>query len=176
MAKTISTTLTVKNYIDDKAQAILSLIATYIPGFVGRYYGFRQIGSQEKPVSFPAIFLEPLSEDARMITTGKFELKIVYTLWFFVLDNSPEDALTLITSAAEALTKLFSNNALGDLGSGNTNKFKAYTDGNGTVQWIDSEMTPVDISRSFVDAVPNSQARFMRAGSMRFEIQDVVIK
>jgi hypothetical protein len=155
---------------------LLDLIKTYIPGFVGHYYGFRQIGDQQNPISFPAVFVEPTSEDLRMITTGKFQLKIVYNIWVFVVDNSPDDALTLITSGMEALGKLLSNNALGDIGSGNSNKFKAYTDSNNTVFWIDSEMTPIEISRSFVDAIPNSQARFMRVGMMRFEILDVVIK
>lgn len=176
MAKTIATTLTVKNEMDLRGQALLALIVQYIPDFVGRYYGFRQIGDQQNPISFPAVFVEPTSEDAKMTTTGKYLLLITYTIWVFVVDNSPEDCLTLITSAMETLAKLFSNNALGDLGSGNTNKFKAYTAGDGTVYWIDSEMTPIEISRSFVDAIPNSSARYMRAGMMRFVIQDVVIK
>ncbi len=175
MAKTIASTLTVTNEMDVRGRAMLDLIGTYIPGFVGRYYGFRQIGSMEKPVSFPALFIEPVSEDAKMVTTGKYEIRIVYNIYFFVIDNSSEDVLTMITSAAESLAKLFSNNALGDLGSGNTNKFKAYSVGS-TVYWLDSEMTPIEISRSFIDAVPNNQGKFMRAGMLRFEIQDVIIK
>lgn len=175
MSKTIATSLNVTNEIDIRGRAILDLIATYIPGFVGRYYGFRQLGSNETPIAYPAIFVEPAGEDLRMITTGKFHLKITYNIWFFIVDNSPDDTLTLVTSCAEALAKLFSNNALGDLSTAGTNKFKAYSVGS-TVYWIDSEMTPIELSRSFVDAIPNSNARFMRAGNMRFEIQDVVVK
>lgn len=173
MSKTIPTTLTVVNEFNVRGQQILDLIKTYIPGFVGRYYGFRPLGSND--ISYPAIFIEPSSQVPTMISTGKYHLKITYNIYWFVIENDPAAIVTLAASAAEALIKLFSNDALGDLQTANppTNKFKANAG-----YWLDSEMTLVEISNSFINATPNNKGtdQFMRAGIMRFEIQDVVIK
>jgi hypothetical protein len=169
MSKTIDVaTIVPVTDIETKGLQILSLIETYIPGFVGRYYGYKNIGRSD--VSFPALFVEPMSVDFKMITTAKHEIWITYMLEWYILENNSSDAVTVCTYAADALKKLFSNNALGDIGSGNTNKFK-----NNPGFWIYSEMQNIEISRSLRNATPQGEDRFMRAGRMRFRVQDTFV-
>ncbi len=167
MARTIQTDgITVINETDRRGQRILDLIKQYIPGFVGHYYGFRTIGDNQ--ISFPAIFVEPVSQTPKMVSTGKYFITWSYNIYFYVVDNNPEDVTTLISSGAEALVKLFSNNALGTL----SNEFKA---DNGF--WLDSEFKSVELSSTFINAVPNdlSGQQYMRAGVARFIIEDQLL-
>ena len=152
--------------VETKGQQILDLIGQYIPGLVGRYYGYRNIGRSD--ITFPAVFVEPMTIDFKMVTTGKTQLWIEYMIEWYILDNRPEDAVSLCTYAADALKKLFSNNALDDIGSGNTNKFK-----NNPSFWIYSEMQNIEIGRSLRNPTPQSGDRYLRAGRMRFKVQDV---
>jgi hypothetical protein len=170
MSVTIATTLTVVNETDLRGQAILNLIKTYISGLSGRYYGFRSLGSND--LSFPAVMVEPDSQNPAMLTTGKYHLKFNFSIFWFVYDNSPENVITLCTSVEEAMIKLFSNDALGDLQTANppTNRFKQYPG-----FWLTSEMTSVEISRTILNAYPN-RARYMRAGILHLMVEDVVIK
>lgn len=160
--------ITVVNELDVRGRAILALIAQYIPGFRGRYFGFKPTGDND--IVFPAIFVDPVDESPQLATTGKYEMKWGYDLIFFAVENNPEELATLISSCAESLVKLFSNNALTDIGSGNTGKFKAYAP-----FWIGSEMSGVQISKAFQNPDPNNPS-LMRAGRMRLEIEDVILK
>ena len=170
MSKSVDTTLTVINETDLRARAILNLISTYIPGLTGRYYGFRSLGSND--LSFPCVMVEPDSQNPAMLTTGKYHLRFNFSIFWFVYDNNAADVVTLATSVGEALVKLFSNDALGDLQTSNppTNRFKQYSG-----FWLTSEMTSVEISRTILNAYPN-RAKYMRAGIMRLMVEDVVIK
>jgi hypothetical protein len=160
---------TVINEFDIRGLAIRDLIKTYVPGVSGVYYGFRPLGSND--LDYPCIHIEPLMQSPKMVTTGKFHIKWEFGLFFFVRDNDPEQVVTLATSLAESLVKLFSNNALGDLSTSFSNKFKAYSG-----YWINSEMLNVEVSRSFVNATPDNQNRYMRAGLLRLEVEDVLLK
>jgi hypothetical protein len=161
-------TIVVVNATDVRGQAILSLVKQYIPGFPGLYYGFRPFGAND--LSFPCLMVDVVDQKPRMVSTGKYHIKFLYDIWFFVIDSSPEDVVTLATSGMEALIKLFSNNALSDLGTTNSRQFKLYPG-----FWIDSEMMDAQISRSLLSPLPN-KGKYMRAGWLRFEVQDVVIK
>lgn len=161
--------ITVVNEFDVRGIALRDLIRTYIPGFSGCYYGFRSMGDND--LDYPNICIEPVFENPRMITTGKYDIHWTFNLFIFVRDNDPAAITTLITSAVESLTKLFSNNALDDLSTTFTNKFKSYPP-----YWIDSEMESVEISRMYVNSTPDNQNFYLRAALMRFTIQDVVIK
>ena len=163
-----SSSMTVVNETDLRGQAILALIKQYVPGFTGTYYGFRPFGADD--LSFPCVMVDVVNQKPKMVSTGKYHLKFTYDIWFFVIDSSPEDVVTLTTSGMEALIKLFSNNALGDLGTANSRQFKLYPG-----FWIDSEMLDAQISRSLLSPLPN-KGKYMRAGWLRFEVQDVVIK
>lgn len=160
--------ITVVNEFDVRGRAILALLGQYIPGFLGRYFGFKPLGDND--IQFPAIFVEPSDQIVSMIGTAKTEIKLTYDLYFYVVENNSEELATLISSCAESLIKLFSNNALSDIGSGNTNKFKAYAG-----FWTNSEMSGVQVSKAFQN--PNQDGpSLMRAGRMRLEIEDFVIK
>ncbi len=170
--RTIETAnLIVNNEFDVRGQALLGLIKAYIPGIRGRYYGFKPLGAND--ITFPAIFLEPSGQTFQMITLAKYEIKITFDLFFFVVENDPADCATLATSLAESLLKLLSNNATNDLGLANppSNRFKAYPP-----YWNSSEIVgDVSISNAFQNANPNGP-KLMRAGRMRFVIEDQIIK
>jgi len=168
MSEIIESNLTVTNYFDVKGQAIVDLIKTYIPGISGVYYGFRNLGSND--LDYPCLHVEPMNQKQDMLTLGKYHLFLEYGLFFFVRDNDPESIVTLVTSLAESLKKLFSNNALGDLSTTRSNRFKAYSG-----YWINSEMGLLEISRSYVNATADNQNRYMRAGLLRLKVEDVVL-
>lgn len=164
---TVQTSLDVTNYFDVKGQAIVALIQQYVPG-LQPYYGFRSMGDND--LSYPHASIEPAMQDARMITLGKFHLKLTFNIFVFVKDNDPANVTSLICHAMESLKKLFSNNALGDLSTTFTNRFKAYSG-----YWIDSEMGSIEISRMYVNSVQDDSSRYLRAGLMRLTVEDVVV-
>jgi hypothetical protein len=170
MTISINTRLTFKNETDIRGRALLDLISFYIPEFSGHYYGFRSLGSHD--ITFPAVFVEPDGQSPKMITTAKWHIKWQFSIYWFFYNNSPEDIVSLTTSGQEALVKLFSNNALDDLQVSNppSNKFKTYPG-----YWLTSEMKSVEISRTILNAIPN-RSKYMRAGIMRLEVEDILLK
>lgn len=171
MATTVPTSLTVINETDVRGKALLALITQYM-GVAG-YYGFRSIGAQQNPVSFPCVMIDPIKQDLKMERLGKYTLKISYSIYFYCQESSPDAIVTQATDIGEIMAKLFSNNALGDLQNTNppSNKFKTYP-----TFWLNSEMSEITWSTSFLNATPDQQQVYMRAGLIRFDIEDVVIK
>lgn len=155
------------NEIDKRGLAIVDLITTYITG-VQAYYGFRPIGAND--LTFPCVFVDPTVVDVPMVSTGKTTMKFTFDLYFYVIDNNPADVVTLCSSLAWELIKLFSNNALGDVGSGNTNQFKNYSG-----YWIYADTKSVQLSRTMANPVANPTGDFIRAGVMRLELEDVAV-
>jgi hypothetical protein len=168
---TIPTTLTVVNETKIRGEALRDLIKTHL-GIQG-YYGFRSIGAADPPITFPCFMVEPKAQRPSMDRLGKYRKYWDYIIYVYVTENNPDAIISLCSFVGEALVKLLSNNALGDLGSGNSNKFKTYANPNGGYYWLDSEMTSLEWSANYLNAVPN--IKYMRAGVMRFTIQDVVI-
>jgi hypothetical protein len=162
--ESVSTTLTVINETKIRGEALLALIAQYVPGIVGRYYGWRSIGTSD--LNYPCAMVEPKSQVPTMVTTGKYQINLVYSIYIYAVDNTQEPLASLVTSMMETMVKLFSNNALGDM----SNKFKSYPG-----YWLDSEMKSITFSPYFINAAPNT-AKFMKAAVMQFEIMDVVLK
>jgi len=149
---------TVTNETDKRGQALLALIATNIPGFRTRYYGFRPFGQQDT-IAFPAVMVECNSQAPGMPTTGKYLCVWQYSIYFYVTEDNPNAVVTLQSSAAEAIIELFSNA-----------HFKANSG-----YWTNSEMKGVLLSTSFENARPARQ-RYMRVGVVRLELQDFLIK
>jgi hypothetical protein len=165
----IETKLTSVNYrLDTVGQAIYDLIKNYIYGLCGGDYGFRAIGLYDP--AFPAVFVEPISEKAEMESTQKFRDVLSFMIYVFVIDNNPEDTLTLCTSVGSQLVKLFSNNALNDLDTTFTNKFKAYDP-----YWINAEMGPYQVGAYFKNPVQSSSVKYMRVGKMQLDVENVVV-
>jgi hypothetical protein len=168
----INTSLTsVVNDTDVRGLALLDLIRQYIQ-LSGYYYGFRSIGSED--IAMPCVMIEPRSKEAKMDRLGKYRIKISYDIYWFVTESNPEGIVTLCDSLSETLEKLFSNNALNDLGTANTSKYKQYPNPSGGYYWLTSEMSSIRWSGTYIDAVPRD--KYMRAGMMKFDIEDVVIK
>ena len=174
---TIPTSLTVINETDVRGKALLALIMANVS--VAGFYGFRSIGVQNPMslVSFPCVMVDPAWQTAVMERLGKYTIKIGYNLYFYLQDSDPDSIVTQATDIGEALIKLFSNDALGDLGSpGQTNKFKTYPNPAGGYFWLNSDMGKLTWSTSYLNATPDNQQTYMRAGLLPFEIQDVVLK
>lgn len=174
MATTIPTSLTVVNETDVRGQALLALILQYAT--IQGYYGFRSFGANTGPsgssVSFPCVMIDPVKQDLKMARLGKYILKITYMIYFFCQESSPDAIVTQATGIAEIFAKLFSNNALGD----GTPRFKQYPNPGGGYYWLNSEMSVIDWSTSFLNSTPDNLQTYMRAGRVQFEIEDVILK
>ncbi len=170
----IVTPLTVINEIDVRGQALLALIAANMN--VQAYYGFRPQGSNL--LSYPCVMVDPVNQKVEMKRLGKFDITAVYNLYWYCQESSPEAVVTQQTFIGETLIKLFSNNALGDLQSVNppSNKYKQYPNPAGGYFWLNSEMSDVKYSTTFLNATADGQQSHMRAGLLTFTIQDTVIK
>jgi hypothetical protein len=171
---TIVSGLTVVNETDIRGQALLALIEQHLN--VEGYYGFRTIGASD--IVFPCVMIDPINQKATMKRLGKYDLAITYNIYFYLQDSNPDAIVTQATFIGEALIKLLSNNALGDLQSANppTNKFKQYPNPSGGYYWLNSEMSDLKWSTSYLNATPDNQQAYMRAGLMTFTIEDIVIK
>jgi len=171
----IPSALTIVNETDVRGKALLALIVQYI-SFANGFYGFKSLGTN-LDIQFPVVFVEPRSQDIRMLGTAKFHIKITYAIYWYVRDNDPTDIVTLSTFIGEALTKLFSNNALGDLQSANppSNKFKQYANPSGGYYWLDNDMSEMRWTVNYLDPTA-SGVRYERAGRMMLQIEDVILK
>jgi hypothetical protein len=168
----IYTSLTgVVNDTDVRGKALLELIKQYIQ-LSGFYYGFRSIGSED--IAMPCVMVEPRTKTTKMDRLGKYRIKITYFIYWFVTESNPEAIVALCDSLSETLEKLFSNNALNDLGTANSSKYKQYPNPSGGYYWLTSEMSSIRWSGTYIDAVP--RGKYMRAGFMQFDVEDVVIK
>lgn len=172
MATTIPTTLTVVNEADVRGLALRDLITSYVS--IQAYYGFRTIGSTD--IVFPCVMIDPLKEILKMDRLGKYRLQISYALYFYCQESNPDAIVSQATDIGEIFAKLFSNNALGDLNGANTSKFKQYPNPSGGYYWLTSEMSEIAWSTSFLNATQDNLQTYMRAGLLRFDIEDVVIK
>src|ERR1051326_4113436 len=143
--QTVPTSLTVINETDVRGRALLSLITQYIN--IKGYYGFRSEGANPTLI-FPCLFVEPRSQTPRMVTTAKYQISIVYAIYWYARESTAEDMISVSSFVGEALIKLFSNNALGDLQSANppSNRFKQYSG-----YWLDSEMSEIRWSVNYLD-------------------------
>lgn len=168
--QTVQTSLAVINETDVRGEALLALIRKYIT-FAGSYYGFRSLGANPD-IRFPALFVEPKAQSVQMNTTGKYVIRITYAIYWYVIDNKAEDVVRYSSFIGEALIKLFSNNALGDLSTAFTNQFATYSG-----FWLYAEPKEISWSVNYLEADPSSNAaRYMRSGRMLLEIMDEILK
>lgn len=161
----------------DKTAQILNgvetLIRQYIPYFVEVYRQHRPIAAED--VKFPCVMIEQTRPDEKLITTAKVEHKDTLSIYFYIVNNSRDGLTTLQSEAMNALLKLFSNNALGDLQTATpTYKFKRwYT--TGQTYWIDSEIISAEYSPTFSFLTPDKE-QFCRAGRLTIEFADRFIR
>lgn len=172
----VATTLNVVNETDVRGQALRDLIRTYIT-LPTTDYGFRSIGANPGLV-FPALFVEPKNQRPELEMTVKYTLRWTYGIYWYVRENTPKDAVARASFIGEALVKLLSNNALGDLNSGTpTKRFRQYPNPAGGYFWLDSEMSEIRWSTNYLNPDPQSHAaRYERAGRLMFQIEDIIQK
>lgn len=168
MSTTIPTTLTVINEVDTRGIALVNLIKKYVT--IQGYYGFKSIGAND--IAFPCFMIDPTEENLQMVCLGKYRLKISYNIYWYCQESNPEAIVSQVTDIGEILAKLLSNNALGD----GTPSFKQYVNPGGGYYWLTSEMGKITYSTSYINATPDSQQSYMRAGLMRFDIEDQILK
>lgn len=168
--RTIASNIIVPNEpdIEGRGRQIESLVKQYLPGFVTVDYGYKNIGRSQ--IAYPALFIDPMKVDYQMHSVGKTLLTITYFLQWFVTDNRSDDVLTLCESGMKSLMKLFSNNALEDISTTHTAKFKANPG-----YWVDSNMSGTDISRALKNASPQNINTYVRVGQMKLTVIDEVI-
>ena len=170
MSTTIQTQLTVVNETDIRGQALVALIKSKLN--IQGYYGFRSLGAATPPLTFPCFMVEPKGQRPTMDRLGKYRKQWDYIIYLYVTENSPEAIIGLCGFVGEALVKLLSNNALGDLNGANSSKFKQYPNPSGGYYWLTSEMSSLEWSANYINATPD--IKYMRAGVLRFMIEDVV--
>lgn len=153
-----------------RGQQICDLITLYIPFLAKVYYGHRPIGAEDPQVQFPCAMVENMTASAKMETMGRYRCKWVFNIYFYLMGDNRDDLLVKQSEVMESLVKLFSNNALNDQGSGNTNKFKTNPG-----YWLTSEMTGMTYSSTWLNA-REERPKYARAGMMVLELDDVVTK
>jgi hypothetical protein len=163
------TTLTYEDITARMLTGLETLIKTYIPYFIAVYKGHRPIGSED--VKFPCVMIEPNRAEEELYSTGKTEHRATFTIYFYIANNSRDGLVTRQSEAMNALLKLFSNNALGDLETATpTHKFKRWFT-TGAEYWIDSEIRGPEYSPTFSFFLADKE-QFCRAGRFVIELQD----
>lgn len=152
---------------------MLSLIRANIT-FRDGYYGFRSIGTEEERIKFPVIFVQPKSQQAVMIGTAKWDIRITYALYWYVRDNKAQDVTTQATDIGEALIKLFSNNA--QSAASPTNQYIQYANPGGGYYWLLAEIKGVDWTVPYLNPQPQPSQKYECSGRMMIEIMDRILK
>jgi hypothetical protein len=155
-------------------EGMKTIILQYIKEFKEVYYGHRPISNPD--IEFPCVMIEPININQSMVTTAKTELTFPFTLYFYLRDNGRDGLVQKQLDCAEALGKLFSNNALSDLQTATpTHKFKRWYNPPTEAYWYDSEIRDINLSPTFVFGVTNKEW-FCRAGRMTIDLKDRLIR
>lgn len=164
----IETSLNVIDETSTRGHELIRLIQDKIGFLKGGYYGHRPIGADD--IQFPCVMVEPTRTTAEMYTTAKFDLHWMFSIYYYILEDNRDALVSQQAEVMEALIKLFSNNALDDIGSGNSNKYKTNPG-----FWLSSEMRDMQYSSTFAWA-RNDRAKWARAGLMTIELWDRLLK
>lgn len=153
-----------------RGEAMAALIEQYLN--VKTYYPFRPIGN-DPSIRYPHISVDPRSQEPDLASTGKYHLRLDYYIRWYAFDNSAEDLADLISSIGENLVKLFSNNALNDLGTASppSHNFCAYDP-----FWINVVQFPWQQTPILLNVIPGHDEKYMRVGRMPIQIETWVIK
>lgn len=161
-------------FVDETAvrgEAMRALIKKYLN--VETRYPFVPVGD-DPTARFPIVYVQPVGQLPDLATTGKYKLTLSYAIFWYVLDNNASDAMYLATSIMENLIKLFSNNALNDLGTANppSHNFRAYEP-----FWTDSNWgARLRVRPPFKGAMAGHNEEYMVFGGGVLEIETWVIK
>ncbi|SRR5229473_1477102 len=164
MTITIPSTLSaLANDLDTSARAMRDLIQQKLT--VQAYYGFRSLGSTDPLIAFPCVFVEPIGEKWEMVRLGKFRLTGQVELYWYCQESNQESIVSECLNIGSRLKKLFSNNALDDVGGANTNQYFQYPG-----YWLSCVMSSITYSTNFLNATSDNQNVLMRGGMARLEV------
>lgn len=164
----IQTQLTgASNQIDNLYQQLKTLFETYIPGIPNVYRGVISIGSEE--LKFPCALIQPETDEATQINSGKQQDWYVFDIYWYVADSNWQATIKQSTDIGEILKKLFSNNALNDLSSSSTKKFMQNPG-----FWLDAKMSLIRYAPPLIFDRPN-RPKYRTLGHFQLRLQTVVI-
>ena len=168
----ISSSLTVVNHTDVRGKALRDLINKYLSFPQKGYYGFRTEGSNPNLI-YPALFVEPKGQNPEQVSFGSYKIHWTYAIYWYCRDNDAEQVISQSSFIGEALVKLLSFNALGDLGGASTRKFQQYPNPAGGYYWLDSQIMSIDYGTTFLSPKTGGM-KFERAARMMFKIFDQI--
>jgi len=154
-----------------RGQAMAELIKQYLN--INTAFGLRNVGDYES-LTLPIMFVEPSpGYQADLVMTGKYQIELTFGIYWYVADNNPEDVVSLSSSIGHNLEKLFSNNALNDLGTANppTHKFYEYDP-----YWTDVTKFSYRSLPTFKNPLTNPSAEWMRLGKATVGIRTWIIR
>lgn len=103
--------------------------------------GFKKIwkAKVESPPTYPCICLQASSEGLDFTTTDYYHVTYQIAVYFYAKGSKEESVDVNILNLGAALTKLFSNNAEGDLGTTHSGRYKQHG-----ANWFDCEMGTIE--------------------------------
>lgn len=154
-----------------RGQGMAQLIKQYLNIQTG--YGLRNLGDMPN-VTFPILFVEPSpGYNPSLVMMGKYQIELTYYLFWYVCDTDPEDIVSYCSSIGHCLEKLFSNNALNDLGTASppSHNFTNYPG-----FWTEVDSFSFKCLPTFKNPLPNPTADWMRLGKGTIKIRDWIIR
>jgi hypothetical protein len=121
-------------------------VQSAITSILQEYLMVQNVSSVRLPLDqvnvWPFIIVQKNSKKPVMKTTQKYTTTYNFTLWWYFAGNDPKVLEQVQHEMGEAIEKLFSNNALGDLNTSTpTKQFMQY----GSL-WYDTMLSSVDYS------------------------------
>lgn len=170
----IATNLTgVTNATDIVGLAMTALIQKYIN--LPTYYGWQPLGDNPQLMKGNcAIFVEPApGQTPDLVSLGKYKRTFDFFIYWYVVDNSAQDIVSLYTSIGENLIKLFSLNALNDKETANppSNNFRCYEP-----YWDDSDMGKMAGVPTFLNVLEGRSEKYMRRGRLTINVRQELVK
>ena len=154
-----------------RGQAMVALIKQYLN--IQTAFGLRNLGDYQG-LTLPILFVEPApGYAAEIVAVGKYQIELTFFLFWYVADSQPEDVVSLCSSIGHNLEKLFSNNALNDLGtvSPPSHSFYVYEPYWSEVMTFGFRCLP-----TFKNPLTNQGGEFMRLGKATVKIRTWIIR
>lgn len=158
----------IKHHIENRLQEFKRVVGTVMK-FQTVKDAHMPIGSTDKELVFPALFVEPDDAAPEMGTTYRYHLVGKLSAYCYFVGNEREKLRQQAVLCADALWLLFSNNGTGDLATPNpSNKWKSNPG-----FWYDSEIA-IQTFRHGRYARGNSE-QLIRLTLVRFTFKDYVV-
>lgn len=154
-----------------RGQGMAALIKKYLN--IQTQYGLMNIGDYPN-LTLPILFVEPSpGYEPSLVMMGKYEIALTFYLYWYVVDSKPNDLVSFCSSIGHNLEKLFSNNALNDLGTANppSHSFCTYPG-----FWTEVEHFSFRCMPTFKNPLSAPTGDWMRLGRGTVKIRDWIIR